>query len=79
MFQEDPYVVVEVNPEQDLDIVRPVGGGAPKWLNRRMLVRDPRTEPFASELGDPLQGLPTLNKGSDATRSPPSEDRDVKD
>ena len=43
-FQEEQYIVVKSNDENDLLAVRPIYGGHEKWLNRRMVILDPRGE-----------------------------------
>ena len=43
-YGDQQYVVVRSNPSQDLYAVRPAFGGPEKWLNRKMLLLDPRGE-----------------------------------
>lgn len=54
-FGEERYVVVRCNAEQDLYEVRPALGGHRKWLNRKMLIIDPRRE--LTTIGEPLQNV----------------------
>ena len=43
-FHSDPYVVVDLDEEQNLYKVRPVLGGDTRWVNQKMLILDPRTD-----------------------------------
>ena len=43
-YGELQYIVVKCNREGDLYSVRPFSGGVERWVNRKMLVRDPRGE-----------------------------------
>ena len=61
-FSQERYVVTECNEEQDLFAVRPTLGGKEKWVNRRLLILDPRDEV------EPHKFLPELN-GSDGSDS----------
>ena len=65
-FSQERYVVTECNEEQDLFAVRPTLGGKEKWVNRRLLILDPRDEV------EPHKFLPELNgsDGSDSLSSP---------
>ncbi len=54
-FGEEQYIVVKCNAEQDLYEVRPALGGPGKWLNRKMLIIDPRRE--LTNVGEPLQDV----------------------
>ena len=52
-FSEEQYIVVKCNIDQDLYEVRPALGGPTKWLNRKMLILDPRGDQIKS--GEPLE------------------------
>ena len=73
-FAKKQYIVVKCNAQQDLYEVRPVLGGPRKWLNRKMLIIDPRRE--LTNIGEPLQDmLCTGDLQSDVDESS-SEDSD---
>ena len=55
-YGELSYVVVQVNADQNMYEVRPALGGEPKWVNRKMLVLDPRDELPDEPIG--LRALP---------------------
>ena len=44
-YGDQCYVVVSANDDLNLYEVRPALGGPAKWLNRKLLVLDPRGEP----------------------------------
>ena len=75
IFYEQTYVVVQCNLDGDLFLVRPAEGGNSKWLNRKLLILDPRRESTLKESEDPLQGLPGLFS-SDPPHSEPLLDSD---
>ena len=41
-YGEASYVVVNANTDQNLYEIRPVHGGPTRWVNRKLLVQDPR-------------------------------------
>ena len=53
-FLERPYVVTAVNREKDVYAIRPVSGGPEKWVNRKLLILDPRVEPIVPEFPVPM-------------------------
>ena len=53
-FREEQHIVVKRNSAKDLYAVRPALGGPERWLNRKLLVLDPRGE---------LTQLNSLNQG----------------
>ena len=67
VFHHEPHVVLKCNKEKDLYAVRPVLGGESKWLNRKLLVLDPRGN--FSELDEPRQLLPDPGSQSDLESS----------
>ena len=56
IYAEPSHVVVSSRPEQNLYQVRPALGGPAKWVNRKMMVIDPRTPPVNLKSG--LDTLP---------------------
>ena len=54
VFKEEPYIVVKCGKHQDLFLVKPTVGGESKWVNRKMLIIDPRKEPCGLNGDDPL-------------------------
>ena len=44
-YAEPSHMVVNSKPEQNLYQVRPALGGPSKWVNRKMMVLDPRIPP----------------------------------
>lgn len=71
-FCEEQYIVVKRNSAKDLYAVRPALGGPERWLNRKMLVLDPRGE--LTQSGDPFQKLPTIKDCSDSDTGSTSDD-----
>ena len=55
IYAEPSHVVVSSRPEQNLYQIRPALGGPTKWVNRKMMVIDPRTPP-----DNTTSGLDTL-------------------
>ena len=43
-FGDQKYIITDSNDEQDLYNIRPINGGIEKWVNRKMLIQDPRIE-----------------------------------
>ena len=43
-FGDQKYIITDNNDEQDLYNIRPINGGIEKWVNRKMLLQDPRIE-----------------------------------
>ena len=62
-FHEEQHVVVDCNPEGDLFGIRPVLGGPKKWLNRKLLLLDPREE-FTEDQHGLDQVLPEVDSSS---------------
>ena len=74
-FSEEQYIVVKCNIDQDLYEVRPALGGPTKWLNRKMLILDPRGDHMKS--GEPLGDLfdtSCLHSDIDASSSSDSDE-----
>ena len=57
-FKEEPFVVVKCNADDDLFLIKPVGSGTEKWVNRESLIPDPREDWQLSEHDEPSLGLP---------------------
>ena len=74
-FDTEQHVVVKCNADGDLYAVRPICGGTEKWLNRKMLIEDPRDElPMPRE---PFPNLPGFDDSSDHESESDSESFDV--
>ena len=58
-YGDQCYVVVSANNDVNLYEVRPALGGPVKWLNRKLLVLDPRGEPNRAPVG--LDILPRIH------------------
>ncbi|XP_071506229.1 uncharacterized protein [Diadema antillarum] len=41
-FHRSPFIVMDVNAHQDVYAIRPLLGGPTKWVNRKLLIEDPR-------------------------------------
>ena len=63
-YGEASYVVVNANIDQNLYEIRPVHGGPTRWVNRKLLVQDPRADVHNKPVG--LSVLPLVeNSGVD--------------
>ena len=58
-YGDQCYVVVSANDDLNLYEIRPALGGPAKWLNRKLLVLDPRGEPNRPAVG--LDILPRIH------------------
>ena len=70
-FIQDPFIVVDRKLEQGVYQIRPVMGGATKWVNRKMLIVDPRGN--SEELSSP-EVFPDFHLDPD--NSDPSSDEE---
>ena len=61
--------MVQCNSDKDLYLIRPANGGPTKWINRQLLILDPRKDSYPSESLDPLQGLPETTVQPDGSSS----------
>ena len=64
-FSSTPYIIVALNDKSNLCEIRPAMGGPSRWINRKMLVIDPREasvtlEPPNELLSDSVLGLDDL-------------------
>ena len=76
-YGELQYVVVKRNEEGSLYAVRPFDGGAQRWVNRKMLVLDPRGESVEFSSGVPSFNLPFFEgNGMKKAESDDSSDED---
>ena len=57
-YGEASYVVVNANTDQNLYEIRPVHGGPTRWVNRKLLVQDPRADVHDQPVG--LSVLPQV-------------------
>ena len=57
-FLEDSFIITDSNAEQGLYEVRPAFGGESKWVNRKMLIVDPRGIEPQDEFPEELVLLP---------------------
>lgn len=73
-FEEQPYVVVSCNEEKGVYQIRPVAGGKARWVNRQLLISDPRKETDTSFDRDPLQVLPCTQDSSDSENESDEDD-----
>ena len=64
MYGEQPHVVVKCNDGNDLYAVRPTLGGRERWLNRKLLIADPR-EGLGGSLKPLFEVLPAHDSQSD--------------
>ena len=58
-FNSEQYIVVKANAENDIYAIRPSAGGKEKWVNRKLLVLDPRG--LDVKFGEPLRNLPSVD------------------
>ena len=65
-FGSDRYIVIKTNSEKDLYAIVPLAGGPEKWVNRKMLIPDPRG--VLHKPIDPLQGLPRADDEQHSAR-----------
>ena len=77
--QYDPqqFVVIKRNKNGDLYAIRPSRGGKERWVNRKMLILDPRGETVDYDYEEPSFGLPLVpESSSDSEESDESPDWD---
>ena len=74
IFGEAPYVVVQCNSDRDVYLVRPAEKGVEKWVNRQMLILDPRRE--SVEPPDSLEGLPDASLVAHCDKAPGEDGSD---
>ena len=60
-YGEQQFIVVKSNEEGDLYAIKPVEGGSNRWVNRKMLILDPRGDTTEANIqGEPSLPLPGL-------------------
>ena len=72
-YGDHQYIIIERNRDGDLYAIRSSFGGTKRWVNRKMLIIDPRGETVEYNCKDPPLGLPLMS-GSDDPDPADSDD-----
>ena len=65
-YYSDSYIVTNCNEERTIYEIRTAMGGPSKWVNRKMLVADPRGVESREERPDILPGLDAFSSDEDS-------------
>jgi hypothetical protein len=73
-YLQDAFVVISRNPAGNHYEIRPSLGGAAKWVNRKLLIKDPRCD---LDPGVKAGEWETLGKDSESDEASSNEDNDL--